>query len=206
MRNLFIALVPAALVACGGQPPTAPDAPVPAAPAQSEAAARPAAPAVQVTEAAGTWSRSSAGNARATFASLEGESLFSVACLPANAETGAPMLEIQAISGPNAPAERIEIYTSSSNAAVVANPAAEPGRVLGYAETGGTAHYALARGAGQIKVVAGTRASTFPTDEMMKEVIDGCLPAYVHPVKETDTPAESEPEATDAPAEPIGGT
>ncbi len=207
MRNLFIVLIPAALVACGGEQPPAPEAPVPAAPVQAQTAQRPAAPAVRVTESNGTWSQTSGGNPRATFTSLEGEPLFSVTCLPANAETGAPMLEIQAATAPNAPAERIEIYTSSSNAAVVANLAAEPGRVLGYAETGGTAHYALARGAGEIKVIAGTRASTFPTDVMLKQLIDACVPAYVHPVKEPETPVPgAEPVEAGAVDEPAGGT
>lgn len=207
MRNLLIALIPAALVACGGEQPPAPEAPVAAAPVQAQTAQRPAAPAVQVTEASGVWSQTSGGSPRATFTSLDGEPLFSVACLPANAETGAPMLEIQAVTAPNTPAERIEIYTSSSNAAVVANPAAEPGRVLGYAETGSTAHYALARGAGEIKVVAGTRATTFPTDQMLKQLIDACVPAYVHPVKAPETPVPgAEPVEAEAEDEPAGGT
>ncbi len=176
MRNLFIALIPAALVACGGEQPPAPEAQVPAAPVQAQTAQRPAAPAVQVTEASGAWSRTSGGSPRATFSSLEGEPLFSVACLPANA-------------------------------AVVANPAAEPGRALGYAETGSTAHYALARGAGEIKVVAGTRATTFPTDQMLKQLIDACVPAYVHPVKEPEPPVPGAgPVEAEAVDEPAGGT
>lgn len=211
MRHLILALLPAALAACGGT--EAPRNEAPAAPAQQTAAkpaASPATPAVQVTEATGTWTQTTGSTPRVTFASAEGEPIFSVACMPANAETGAPMLEIQTVTAANAPGERIEIYTSSSNAAVVANPAAEPGRVLGYAETGGTVHYALARGAGEIKVVSGTRANTFQTNPMMKQLIDACLPPYVHPAKED--PAATKPGSeeagteTEAPAEPIDGT
>jgi len=126
--------------------------------------------------------------------------------MPANAETGAPMLEIQTVTAANAPGELIEIYTSSSNAAIVANPAAEPGRVLGYAETGGTVHYALARGAGEIKVVSGTRANTFQTNPMMKQLIDACHPAYVHPEKDAAPAVGGEEDETEAPADPIDGT
>ena len=208
MRHLILALLPAALVACGGT--EAPRNEAPAAAAQ-QAAAKPAAaqaaPAVQLTEATGTWTQTAGSTPRVTFASLEGEPIFSVACMPATAETGAPMLEIQTVTAANAPAERIEIYTSSSNAAVVANPAAEPGRVLGYAETGGTVHYALARGAGVIRIVSGTRATTFQTNPMMKQLIDACHPPYVHPAKDAPaTTAEGEEDETGAPAEPLNGT
>jgi hypothetical protein len=207
MRNLFIVLIPAALVACSGEQPPAPENPVAAVPVRTKVADRPAVPAVQVTEASGTWSQTSGGNPRVSFASLDGESLFSVACLPANAESGAPMLEIQAVTAPDTPAERIEIYTSSSNAAVAANPAAEPGRVLGYAETGSTAHYALARGAGEIKIVAGTRATIFPTDQMLKQLIDACAPAYVHPVKAPPAPTPgADPDRSDAADQPLDDT
>ncbi len=207
MRHLILALLPAALVACGGT--EAPRTEAPAEPAQqaaAEPAAAPATPAGPVTEATGTWTQTTGSTPRVTFASAEGEPLFSVACMPANAETGAPMLEIQTVTNANAPGERIEIYTSSSNAAVVANPAAEPGRVLGYAETGGTVHYALARGAGEIKVVSGTRANTFQTNPMMKQLIDACHPAYVHPAKDATPAVDGEEDETEAPAEPIDGT
>lgn len=208
MRHLILALLPAALVACGGTEAPRNDAPAAAA---QQAAAKPAAaqaaPAVQLTEATGTWTQTAGSTPRVTFASLEGEPIFSVACMPATAETGAPMLEIQTVTAANAPAERIEIYTSSSNAAVVANPAAEPGRVLGYAETGGTVHYALARGAGVIRIVSGTRATTFQTNPMMKQLIDACHPPYVHPAKDTPAAtAEGEEDETGAPAEPLNGT
>lgn len=214
MRHLVIALLPAALVACGASgaanEQTAAAAAKPAA-AKAEAA-KPAATPVKVVEASGTWSQTSGGTPRVTFTSAEGEEIFSVACLPANAESGAPMLEIQTVTPANAPGERIDIFTSSSNAAIVANPAAEPGRVLGYAETGGTVHYALARGAGEIKVVAGTRATTFQTDPMMKQLIDACHPPYVHPTKEEKAAATgaeedgAEEAETQAPDEPLSGT
>lgn len=215
MRHLILALLPAALVACGGT--EAPRNEAPAAAAQQAAAkpaATPAAPAVQLTEATGTWTQTGGSTPRVTFASTEGEAIFSVACMPANEETGAPMLEIQTVTPANAPGERIEIYTSSSNAAVVANPAAEPGRVLGYAETGGTVHYALARGAGEIRIVSGTRATSFQTNPMMKQLIDACHPPYVHPTKEEQAAvangAEEEAAETgneaETPAEPLNGT
>lgn len=209
MRNLVLAILPAALAACGAQAPTnESQAAAAAATAQpaAKAAAQPAAP-VQVTEATGTWTQTGGATPRVTFASAEGEALFSVACLPVNAETGAPMLEIQTVTAVDAPAERIDIFTSSSNAAVVANPAAEPGRVLGYAETGGTVHYALARGAGEIKVVSGNRATTFQTDPMMKQLIDACHPPYVHPSdEEPAADTDSDEDETEAPAEPLNGT
>ena len=214
MRQLVLALLPAALAACGGT--EAPRNEVPPAPAQQAAAkpaATPVAPAVQLTEANGTWSQTSGSTPRVTFTSTEGEDLFSVACLPANTETGAPMLEIQTVTPANAPAERIDIFTSSSNAAVVANPAAEPGRVLGYAETGGTVHYALARGAGEIKIVSGTRATTFQTNPMMKQLIDACHPPYVHEAKDKKAAADTgageeaaDDTETQAPDEPLSGT
>lgn len=205
MRHLILALLPAALVACGGTEGPSQRGASGCGPASrcAKPAAAQAAPAVQLTEATGTWTQTAGSTPRVTFASLEGEPIFSVACMPANAETGAPVLKIQTVTNANAPAERIEIYTSSSNAAVVANPAAEPGCVLGYAETGGAVHYALARGAGVIRIVSGTRANTFQTNPMMKQLIDACHPPYVHPAKVAPAAtAESEEDET----EPLNGT
>lgn len=205
MRNLLIALLPAALVACGATSAPAAEAPAAATQPAKQAEAKPAAPAVQLTEATGTWTQTRGANPRVTFASAQGEALFSVACLAATPETGAPMLEIQTVTAANAPGERIEIYSSSSNAAVVSNPADAPGRVLGYAETGGTAHYALARGAGELKIVSGNRATTFPTDPMLKQLIDACRPPYVHPEKDAPAAQDGETEDTAAPEDSPSG-
>ncbi|MEX1252205.1 MAG: hypothetical protein WEA77_13550 [Hyphomonas sp.] len=138
MRNLLIALLPVALVACARTSPTAAEAPAAATQPAKQAAEKPAALAVWLTQAPGTCTQTRGANPRVTFASAQGEALFSAACLAAAPETGAPMFEIQTVTAANAPGERIKICSSSDNAVAASNPADEPGRVLGYAETGAT--------------------------------------------------------------------
>ena len=127
MRHLILALLPAALVACGGT--EAPRNEAPAAPAQQAAAkpaASPAAPAVQLTEATGTWTQTGGSTPRVTFASAEGEPIFSVACMPANEETGAPMLEIQTVTPANAPGESDTAWNDPITPAGRDDPAPRP--------------------------------------------------------------------------------
>lgn len=209
MRKLIVALVPLAFAAaCSGADAPAEEVSEAAAkpPAKTaEAEAKPAPKAkVQVTEAAGTWTRTSNGSRpMVTYASAEGETLFSATCMPAAEETGGvPALEITSVSSPDDSASSIDIYTSAGNARIGSQPDKTSGVAFGITETVGQAPYVLAAGAGEIKVVSGTRGVTFETNQMLEDLIEDCRPAFV-PGQDTADEADDEKgeEATDADAE-----
>jgi len=197
MRNLFIALLPALIAACGASEGTAAEAPKPAAakPAQAEQKAAP--PKVELTETAGTWTKTSDGiSPMVVYASAEGEQLFSAACIAGNEDTGGPLLEVKSVSSGDEAGGNIDIFTSAGNARLSAAPDRAPGTASGMTETDGQAAYVLAGGAGEIKIVSGTKGVTFQTNQMLEDLIEACRPAFKAESKE-DVTQEGE-EAKDA--------
>lgn len=202
MRNLIITLIPAALAACGNASAPAAEAPEASAkpPAQQAQAEKPEPkPATQITEAAGTWSRSGKS---VVYAAADGAPLFSAKCLAASEDLGGPALELTSISSADEAAGSIDIFTSAGNARVDARPDKTPGTAFGVTDTVGQAPYVLAAGSGEIRIVSGTKGVTFETDQMLEDLIESCRPAYTPPADD-----EKGEEATDAePEETPSGT
>ncbi|MBY9067760.1 hypothetical protein K1X12_12680 [Hyphomonas sp. WL0036] len=210
MRNPLIALVPAVLIAgwahAQTQAPVAEDQPAEAQAEQAEREAEPEEekappPEVTTTNVEGVWERSSAGGRdTATFTSATGEMLFSASCIPADTETGNKMMVIKAASAEDT-VGAIDLFTSAGNARVPAAPDLSPDTAAGMAEPVSQQTFVLASGAGDLRVVSGSRGMVFETDPMLKSVVRACHPApgavpQVQPEEEADE--EAEPAATNS--------
>lgn len=209
MRNPLIALIPAALIASAAyaqqetQPAdeTLPEATQAGAGEEEEEAPPP--PEVQVTEMTGTWERMTAnGRDTVTYTSTEGEPLFSATCMVADTEFGDRIVQIKAVSSDDS-VGAIDIFTSAGNARVPAGPDMSPDLAAGMTETVSQPTYVLASGAGEMRVVSGTRGIVFETDPMLKSLIRNCqpdnsadLPAAPEAEDEADTDAEAAPETS----------
>lgn len=195
MRNPLIALIPFVLIAGAGyaQQETQPaDQPVPE---QSETDAQPdegekaAPPEVQTTEVRGTWERTTAsGRETVTYTSNEGEALFSATCMTADTEFGDRIVQIKAASADDT-VGAIDIFTSAGNARLPAGPDTSPELAAGMTETVSQPTYVLASGAGEMRIVSGTRGIVFETDPMLKSLIRDCQPDY-----SADLPVSAEAE------------
>src|SRR3990167_502538 len=135
MRNVFIAILPVMLVACGASGTQTTEAPKPAPAAQPKQAEQKAAPPkTRITETAGTWTKTSNGiSPMVVYASAEGEPLFSAACIAGNEDTGGPLLELKSVSSGDE-AANIDIFTSAGNARVSAGADRAPGTSSGMTE------------------------------------------------------------------------
>lgn len=177
MRRPMIGLIPAALLAGAA---FAQEDVLPAGPAVGEIAetrAEPPAPPppaeVQTRQATGSWERTGAsGRETVSFTSQEGETLFSATCRLADTEYGDRVIELKAASSDDAGA--IDIFTSAGNARVPAAGDTTPQTAAGLTETVGQPTYVLAAGAGEMRVVSGTRAIVFETDPMLRDLLRGC--------------------------------
>lgn len=204
MRTPLIALIPAVLIAGAAyaqqetQPvdETVPEAAQPQAEeAEEEKPAPP--PEVQVVEAAGTWERTSAtGRDTVTYTSNEGEPLFSATCMMADTESGDRIVQIKASSSDDT-VGAIDIFTSAGNARVPAGPDMSPELAAGMTETVSQPTYVLASGAGEMRVVSGSRGIVFETDPMLKSLIRDCQPDHLAELQTAAAEAEEEP-ASDA--------
>ncbi|MFN7165151.1 MAG: hypothetical protein ACK4P2_10075 [Hyphomonas sp.] len=210
MRHLLIALAPAALFACGAPDAPAAEAPVPvqpvaqAQPAETDAPPRPP---VELTEAAGSWTRTSDGSRpMVVYASADGAPLFSVTCLATSNVADEPVLDIKSVSSGDEFAGNIDIFTSAGNARLPASPDTSPGRAAGLTETVGQVPYVLAAGAGEIKIVSGTQGVSFETDPMLKALIYDCRPGFDSAPRRSADQTEGEEATGDAPAETPSGT
>ncbi|MFN3313973.1 MAG: hypothetical protein ACK46Q_10945 [Hyphomonas sp.] len=199
MRLPLIALIPAALIAGAA---FAQEDVLPADPATSEIVETEAEPQevappaeVQTTQAIGSWERTG-GNGRETvsYTSEEGETLFSATCMVADTEYGDRVIELKAAASDDAGA--IDIFTSAGNARVPAAADTAPETAAGLTETVGQPTYVLAAGAGEMRIVSGTRGIVFETDPMLRDLLRGCRSeqrAVVTPVTDADEEADSEP-------------
>ena len=230
MRLPLIALIPAAMLASAAyaqsadeaqpqtEPPTAEQTAEPEA-ADTDAAASaadaeqggddeeeaPPPPEVVTSEVTGTWERStSGGRDTATYTTAEGETVFSATCMTADTETGNKIMQIKAASAEDT-VGAIDLFTSAGNARVPAAPDMEPDTAAGMAEPVSQQTYVLASGAGDIRVVSGSRGLVFETDPMLKEVVRGCHPepgaAVAASVDADDEAAETAVDAEEEPAE-----
>ena len=180
MRTSLIALIPAALMASAAyaqedtQPPADP-APTEKAAAQEGEAEKPAPPpVVQTSEVTGTWARTQeSGRETVTYTSTDGETLFSASCMVADSDTGNRIVQIKAASAEDT-VGAIDIFTSAGNARVAAGPDMSPDTAAGMIETVSQPTYVLASGAGEMRIVSGTRGIVFETDPMLKDVIRTC--------------------------------
>ncbi|MFN3608917.1 MAG: hypothetical protein ACK4Y9_07630 [Hyphomonas sp.] len=203
MRTPLIALIPAVLMAGAAyaQQETQPiDEPMPDA-AETQAGAaeeEEEAPEVQIVETTGTWERTTEGGRETvTYTSVEGEPLFSATCMVADTEFGDRIVQIKAASSDDT-VGAIDIFTSAGNARVPAGPDMSPDLAAGITETVSQPTYVLASGAGEMRVVSGTRGIVFETDPMLKSLIRDCQPEYSVDAPATAPDAEDE---TDADAE-----
>ena len=188
MRMPLIALIPAALLAgaaCAQAADPATAAP-PEAPAETQAAeelveAKEKAPPPQVETAnvGGTWNREAAGTRdTVTFTSDTGEELFSATCMAADTETGDRIVQIKAASVDDT-VGAIDIFTSAGNARLPAAPDQAPGIASGMTEPVSRPTYVLASGAGDMRIVSGTRGIVFETDPMLKSMVRSCQPDHL---------------------------
>ncbi|PKP83415.1 MAG: hypothetical protein CVT79_01015 [Alphaproteobacteria bacterium HGW-Alphaproteobacteria-18] len=206
MRNSFIALIPAALIAGAAfaqQDMPSADTPLPEQ-AEGEDAAEaeeaPPPPEVQTTETTGTWTRATeSGRETVTYTSDEGEALFSATCMTADTEFGDRIVQIKAASSDDT-VGAIDIFTSAGNARVPAAPDMMPDTAAGLADPVSQPTYVLASGAGEIRIASGTRGIIFETDPMLKSLIRGCQPDY-----SANLPAAAE-EEDETEAEPVEET
>lgn len=182
MRLPLIALIPAVLIAGGAyaQQETPPADPTP--PEAVEAEEQTEQPAqqsqepveVETTEAAGAWTRTQTGGRETVaYTSTEGETLFSATCITADTEFGDRIIEIKAVSSGDT-LGAIDIFTSAGNARIPAAPDTAPDTAAGLTEPVGHPTYVLAAGAGEMRIVSGSRGIVFETDPMLKEVLRGC--------------------------------
>lgn len=209
MRKPLIALIPAALIAGAASAQEAPEAePTPAdvpqqdVPAeeqseveQTQQAAPP--PEVETAAAEGTWTRAAAGNRETvSYTSTEGEELFSATCMAGETETGDRILQIKAVSADDT-VGAIDLFTSAGNARVTAGPDASPDLAAGLTEPVSRPAYVLASGAGEMRIVSGTRGILIETDPMLKDLIRSCQPDHLARLRERMAP-ETDDEAEDA--------
>ncbi len=209
MRMPLIALIPAVLMAGAAYaqsaeptPQAEPEVPVtqqadPEAEAEEEKPAPP--PEVETTEVSGTWERTN-GNGRdtVTYTSEAGEVLFSASCMTADTEFGDRIVQIKAASAEDT-VGAIDIFTSAGNARVPAAPDVSPDTAAGLAQPVSQQTFVLASGAGEMRIVSGSRGIVFETDPMLKQVIRGCHPppgAAVPVVAETEDGDDEEPAET----------
>ena len=207
MRKPLIALIPAALLASAAWAQEVPETePAPAELLQEEAreedqadeeqeAAPP--PEVETVATTGTWTRSTAnGRDTATYTSTDGEELFSAICMAADTETGDRIVQIKAASAEDT-VGAIDLFTSAGNARVTAGPDASPDLAAGLTEPVSRPAYVLASGAGEMRIVSGTRGIVIETDPMLKDLIRSCQPDHLARLRERMAP-ETDDEAEDA--------
>ena len=198
MRTSLIALIPAALIAGAAYAQSDAQSADPApqqteAPAEEDGEKAAPPPKVETVEATGTWNRSmEGGNDTVTYVSNEGETLFSASCMTADTEFGDRIVQIKAASSEDT-VGAIDIFTSAGNARVPAGPDMAPDTAAGMTQPVSQPTYVLASGAGEMRIVSGSRGMVFETDPMLKSVIRGCHP---------DHSAEI-PEAAEAADEPV---
>lgn len=207
MRKPLIALIPAALIAGAAWAQEVPETePAPAELLQEEApeedqadeeqeAAPP--PEVETVATTGTWTRSTAnGRDTATYTSTDGEELFSATCMAADTETGDRIVQIKAASAEDT-VGAIDLFTSAGNARVTAGPDASPDLAAGLTEPVSRPAYVLASGAGEMRIVSGTRGILIETDPMLKDLIRSCQPDHLARLRERMAP-ETDDQAEDA--------
>ncbi|ABI76875.1 hypothetical protein HNE_1939 [Hyphomonas neptunium ATCC 15444] len=212
MRTPLIALIPAVLIAGAAyaQQETQPADPAPAeqpdAATEAEAGAEPDAeaekapppPQVQTTEAAGSWTRSTEGGRETvTYTSNEGETLFSATCMIADTEFGDRIVQIKAASSDDT-VGAIDIFTSAGNARVPAGPDVAPDTAAGMTETVSQPTYVLASGAGEMRIVSGSRGIIFDTDPMLKSLIRDCQPDHMANLEAAQAEAPDEEAEADS--------
>lgn len=227
MRMPLIALIPAALLAGAAyaqSEPQAPESPPEAVEAQEQDTApqqeepaqdaevqegdeeeAPPPPAVIDTEVSGIWERTNgAGRDTVSYVSNEGETLFSATCMTADTEYGDRIMQIKAASAEDN-IGAIDIFTSAGNARLPAAPDMSPNTATGMTEPVSRPTSVLAAGAGEIRIVSGSRGTVFETDPMLKDVIRACHPdpaTVREAAAEAPAAAETSPEADeDAPDE-----
>lgn len=207
MRNLLIALIPAALIGGAAYAQTDPQAtdPQPAEGVEAEVDAQaeeedeaPPPPEAVVVEAQGSWERSTtSGRDTVTYTSTEGEELFSATCMTADTEMGDRILQIKAVSAEDT-VGAIDMFTSAGNARLPAAPGIAPDTAEGLTEAVSHPAYVLASGTGEIKITSGARGIVFETDPMLKSVIRDCYPDFAAGFSAAP---ETEEEAEDTPTE-----
>lgn len=217
MRMPLIALIPAALLAGAAYAQSEPQAAEPpaeaveaqeqdTAPQQEEPAQdaevqegdeeeAPPPPEVIDTEVSGTWERTNgAGRDTVSYVSNEGETLFSATCMTADTEYGDRIMQIKAASAEDN-IGAIDIFTSAGNARLPAAPDMNPDIATGMTEPVSRPTYVLASGAGDLRIVSGSRGTVFETDPMLKDVIRTCHPDPAT-VREAAEEAKADAEAS----------
>lgn len=208
MRTSLIALIPAVLMAGAAyaqedSQPSAEPAAAEQAEAQEDGEEKPAPPpVVQTTEVTGTWARTQeSGRETVTYTSSSGEPLFSASCMVADSDTGNRIIQIKAASAEDT-VGAIDIFTSAGNARVAAGPDVSPDTAAGMTETVGQPSYVLASGAGEIRIVLGSRGIVFETDPMLKDVIRTCQSQQRAQMQAAQAEAQAAAEETEEAAEP----
>lgn len=187
MRLPLIALIPAAMIMGAyahaqeqtAEPPAAEPAEAQAEQAEEEQKA-PKAPEVSMTEASGSWNRiTEGGRDTVAYTSNEGETLFSATCMTAETDMGSNrIVQIKAASADDS-VGAIDMFTSAGNARMPAAPDMAPGTAAGMTEPVSRPTYVLASGAGEMRIVSGSRGIIFETDPMLKSLIRGCQPDHL---------------------------
>ncbi|MFN4023593.1 MAG: hypothetical protein ACK4MQ_02070 [Hyphomonas sp.] len=198
MRNLLIALIPAALIAGAACAQEAQETQaLPAEPAGEQAAERAPPLDVETTAITGSWVRTTTGvRDTVSYTSEEGEELFSATCMAADTETGDRIVQIRAVSAEDT-VGAIDMFTSAGNARLPAAPDASADLASGLTEPVSRPTYVLASGAGDMRIVSGTRGVIFQTDPMLKDLIRSCQPDYLASLRQRAA-AEAEQEAETA--------
>lgn len=185
MRLILLALLPAALAACGNQSGyDSPDGTMPAPGPTMEEAAKAASAQSGTTNItdlepmAGEWTTAAdRGDPSASF-SASGETLFTVICRSGAAEGESSSLVVQRMISEDMGGDTIDFLTSAGNASVSAVALETETPAIGGSidpSTNGVATLANANNA--IRVRSGEDEIVIPASEEMKSVINECRPA-----------------------------
>ncbi|KCZ51685.1 hypothetical protein [Hyphomonas pacifica] len=202
-QHLLILAAPLLAVACG-QNVTKADgeampAPTPINSADKDTKKADKAPEIQVTEVKGAWEKTDTPRGQqVAYLSEDGEVSLSITCQEPDAfagEDGQNVLVLRrTFAGKDAPSQ-VGVFTSASNAAIVAQVDEESQEIVGMFDTRSTAANALANGDGDLRFVAGQSAYVMPTDPMVEELIETCRPPIESNLEGANTENEEEAEA-----------
>ena len=196
MRLILLALLPAALAACGDNASVDPDATMPAPEASLEEAAQQTQeePEAVVETLDGVWvTASDRGDPAARFGPEASEAIFSVICRSSSIEGETDTLVFQRTLTEVEAGETIDFLTSAGNASVDAVALdTEIPTIGGSLDPAATGAATLANASETMRVRSGTSDITIPVSEELKTVINDCRPEPVveEDMTEDEAPAE----------------
>ena len=197
MRLIYLALLPAALVACEKHTDLEGTMPAPEATVTEDAAAddTPAPEPVNSRAIDGVWTTGEdSGNAMVMYAPEDGPSVFEVVCREQGEDGAQNVLTLRRAATQNEAGDTLDVFTSAGSGAIGAsflegdNP-----MVGGNIDPNGSLGTALANGTGEIRVKTGTSEYTFETSPELKALVDSCRPEIVVEAPAAE-PAEGEEE------------